>query len=220
MSDLISFVTTSSTTTSSSGADAIGLADNFDTFLTLLTAQMQNQDPLAPLDSTEFTNQLVQFSSVEQQIKTNESIESLVSSTNASTGAALSGYLGQTVEINSTGQGFHGEEASWSYRLADDAAEASIVIQNIDGEVIYNSEIDGAAGKHEFVWDGSTKSGGTADPDQVYYATIAATDANGEELSASVTVLAKVMGVDMSYEEPAIMTTAGIFSYTDVLRIS
>ena len=114
MTDLISFVTSSGTTAPSSGSDLSGLADNFDTFLTLLTTQMQNQDPLAPLDSTEFTNQLVQFSSVEQQIKTNESITSLVAASNASTGASLSGYLGQTAQLNSTGSGYYGDEASWS----------------------------------------------------------------------------------------------------------
>ena len=220
MTDLISFVTSSGTTASSSGSDLSGLADNFDTFLTLLTTQMQNQDPLAPLDSTEFTNQLVQFSSVEQQIKTNESITSLVAASNASTGASLSGYLGQTAQLNSTGSGYYGDEASWSYKLANDAKTASIVIQNIDGKIIYSQDAETEAGSHEFVWDGSTLDGGEAESGKVYYATVTAKDANGDAVEAGVSVLAKVTGVDMSYDTPALTTSAGIFSYTDVLRIS
>ena len=220
MTDLISFVTSTGSNSSTSGANVTGLAENFDTFLTLLTAQMQNQDPLAPLDSTEFTNQLVQFSSVEQQIQTNQSIESLLAATNASTGASLSGYLGQTVELNSTGTGFYGDDVNWSYRLADDAAKATLVIQNIDGKVVYSEEVDGDAGSHEFTWDGKDLNGDTVDDGQVYYAAITAEDANGDSIEAAVTVLARVTGVDMSYGDPAITTTAGIYGYADVLRIT
>ena len=75
------------------------LSDNYDTFLVLLTAQLQNQDPLAPMDSTQFTQQLVQFSQVEQQIRTNEQLEGLVGQYQAaSAGAALS-YLGKSAII-------------------------------------------------------------------------------------------------------------------------
>ena len=73
------------------GTDRARLSDNYDTFLVLLTAQLQNQDPLAPMDSTQFTQQLVQFSQVEQQIRTNEQLQSLVGQYQAaSAGAALS----------------------------------------------------------------------------------------------------------------------------------
>ena len=55
-----------------------GLAEDFAQFLTLLTVQLQNQDPLSPMDTTEFTNQLVAFTGVEQQINTNQKLDSLV----------------------------------------------------------------------------------------------------------------------------------------------
>ena len=91
MTDLVSFVPPATSTGQSAAASASTLADNFDTFLTILTAQIQNQDPLEPLDSTQFTEQLVQFSGVEQQIRTNQSMESLIAATRANAGASLSG---------------------------------------------------------------------------------------------------------------------------------
>ena len=219
MTDLVSFVNQSSATSGSS-TSITGLADNFDTFLTLLTTQMQNQDPLAPLDSTEFTNQLVQFSSVEQQIRTNQSIESLVASSNASTGAALSGYLGQTAEINSAAQGFQGEDVTWSYTLSDDAAEANILIQDAQGRPVFSGSLENAAGTHDFTWNGKNSSGDQVPVGEAYLATITATNANGDAVSTQIRVKAKVTGVDMSYDDPAVTTTAGVFSYSDVLRIS
>src|ERR1700744_3656694 len=73
------------------------LSGNFDTFLTLLTTQLQNQDPLSPMDSTQFTQQLVEYSQVEQQINTNTNLTSLISLQQAGAGAASVGYLGKNV---------------------------------------------------------------------------------------------------------------------------
>ncbi|MFT3724162.1 MAG: flagellar hook capping FlgD N-terminal domain-containing protein [Hyphomonadaceae bacterium] len=78
MADLISFVPTSTSTASNADASKATLSNNFDTFLTILTAQIQNQDPLQPIDSTQFTQQLVQFSGVEQQIRANSQLETLI----------------------------------------------------------------------------------------------------------------------------------------------
>src|SRR6201991_3075443 len=95
------------------------LADSYQTFMSLLTAQLQNQDPLAPMDSTQFTQQLVQFSQVEQQIRTNEQLEGLVGQYQAaSAGAALS-YLGKDAIIEADETYLAGGEANWAYRLPE-----------------------------------------------------------------------------------------------------
>jgi len=94
MTDVISFVQQTNTPGSSSGTSSAQLTDNFDTFLTLLTAQVQNQDPLSPTDATQFTEQLVQFSGVEQQIQSNQNLEALLAANSASTSASLANYLG------------------------------------------------------------------------------------------------------------------------------
>src|SRR5476649_2407617 len=75
------------------------LAGNFNTFLTLLTTQLQNQDPLSPMDSNQFTQQLVQFSQVEQQINTNDNLKSLITQGTNQTGAYAVSYLGKAVTI-------------------------------------------------------------------------------------------------------------------------
>lgn len=220
MTDLISFVNQSASATSNSETSRASLAGNFDTFLTLLTAQMQNQDPLEPLDASEFTNQLVQFSGVEQQIQTNTSLESLIASNNSSTGAALAGYLGQNVEINSQGAGYSGADLSWRYSLTDDAATAKINITDANGQVVYSQDAEKTAGKHDFTWDGTMFDGTKAPEDAVYYANVTAKNSEDTNISTSTNVLTRVSGVDLSYDSPAIATDAGIFSYSDILRLT
>ncbi|ACT59888.1 flagellar hook assembly protein FlgD [Hirschia baltica] len=219
MSDLISFVNQSSGSTSNSAQSQSALASDFDTFLTLLTAQLQNQDPLEPTDSTEFTNQLVQFSGVEQQIQTNDALEQLIASNNSATGAAMSSYLGQSVEINSQGAGYSGEDLSWRYALASDATEATFNIQDKNGKVLYSEPAEKSAGSHEFVWDGTLSDGTIANEDEVYYASVTAKDSEANSITTSTNVLTTVSGVDLSYDSPAITTKAGIFSYSDILRV-
>src|SRR4249920_532570 len=117
----ISFVPPPSTATGSTAtSSAATLSGNFDTFLHILTAQIQNQDPLEPMDSSQFTQQLVQFSGVEQQIKANTQLEALLESAHSSTGASLAGYLGQKVEIDSAGAEFDGQPINWKYNLPAD----------------------------------------------------------------------------------------------------
>src|SRR5580692_10651622 len=94
--------TTSSTNsngTTSSGDAMNQLSGNFDTFLTLLTTQLKNQDPTSPMDSNEFTQQLVEFSQVEQQIDTNTNLQTLITQGQSQSGAYATGYLGKSVSI-------------------------------------------------------------------------------------------------------------------------
>ena len=220
MSDLISFVSNSAASTADTGTARAGLASNFDTFLTLLTAQMQNQDPLSPVDSTEFTNQLVQFAGVEQQIETNSSINALVTASNSSVGAALSGYLGQRAQIDTPNLGFYGEPVTWSYALPSDATKVTLAVQDGTGRVIWSGQGEAAKGQHEFEWDGSTLSGNPAPTDGVYTLNVIARNIDDEPLDARIGVLADVTGVDMSHGEPALTTRAGVYSYTDIVRVT
>src|SRR5580704_9781763 len=103
--------TTTPTTpsTSSSGASGSGdamnqLSGNFDTFLTLLTTQLKDQDPTSPMDSSTFTQQLVEYSQVEQQINSNTNLQTLISQGQTQSGAYATSYLGKTVTVTG-GQG-------------------------------------------------------------------------------------------------------------------
>lgn len=189
------------------------LSDNYDTFLVLLTAQLQNQDPLAPMDSTQFTQQLVQFSQVEQQIRTNEQLGSLVSQYQAaSAGAALS-YLGKDaiIEANDTTY-VHDDnkenKTNWAYDLPSAASDVTIKVKDSHGRVIYTATGEHSAGQHLFTWDGTTDGGAIA-PTGVYTLSVEAKDSNGAAITPSVSVRETILGVDFSGTTPLIMTGTG-----------
>src|SRR5512147_769924 len=127
------------TTATDSASAQQSLADNFNTFLTLLTSQLQNQDPLSPMDSTQFTQQLVQFSGVEQQIRTNENLEGLAAQYQAaSAGAALS-YLGKDAIIEGDDTYLAGGQANWAYKLGETASDLTINVKDSSGRTIYST---------------------------------------------------------------------------------
>lgn len=185
------------------------LSDNYDTFLVLLTAQLQNQDPLAPMDSTQFTQQLVQFSQVEQQIRTNEQLEGLVTQYQAaSAGAALS-YLGRDAIIEADETYLAGGEANWAYRMPETATSMTISVRDMSGRTIYETTAaPRSAGEHLFTWDGSTTSGETAE-DGVYRIVIEAQNAAGDAIRPTVSVRETIMGVDFTGDTPVVITPAG-----------
>lgn len=197
------------TTTTQGASDRTRLSDNYDTFLLLLTAQLQNQDPLAPMDSTQFTQQLVQYSQVEQQIRTNEQIEGLVGQYQAaSAGAALS-YLGKDAIIEADETYLAGGEANWAYRLPENADSLTINVKDSTGRTIYTTTASPrTAGEHLFAWDGKKSDGSTA-ADGVYTLEIEAIGNDGEELTPTVSVRETIMGVDFTGTTPVVITPSG-----------
>jgi flagellar basal-body rod modification protein FlgD len=185
------------------------LSDNYDTFLILLTAQLQNQDPLAPMDSTQFTQQLVQFSQVEQQIRTNEQLEGLVGQYQAaSAGAALS-YLGKDAIIEADETYLAGGSAAWAYRLPENAQTMTITVKDMQGRTVYETTTAArTGGEHLFTWDGKKTDGSTA-ADGVYQISIDAEDAAGEAITPTVNVRERIMGVDFSGAVPVVITPSG-----------
>jgi len=185
------------------------LSDNYDTFLVLLTAQLQNQDPLAPMDSTQFTQQLVQFSQVEQQIRTNEQLTGLVAQYQAaSAGAALS-YLGRDAIIEADETYLAGGAANWAYNLPEAATSMTVTVKDRSGRTVYETTTaPRGAGEHLFTWDGK-KTDGTTAPDGVYTITFEAEGADGEEIAPTVNVRERIMGVDFSGSVPVVITPSG-----------
>lgn len=223
MSDAISFVPTPTANAGAgTGASTAALADNFDTFLTILTAQIQNQDPLEPMDSSKFTEQLVQFSGVEQQIKANKQLEELLVATHSSAGAALSGYLGQQAEIDTAGAQYTGDPITWKYALPADAAKVTITVTDATGKVLYSKSGQGDeldAGSHDFAWDGTLKGGGKAEEGEPYWINVIAEDANAKSIAPQHSLVTTITGVDLTYGEPALTTPSGIFAYADIKRL-
>lgn len=220
MTNAISFVPASNASTgANTAASQASLTNNFDTFLTILTAQIQNQDPLEPMDSSKFTEQLVQFSGVEQQIKSNKQLEELLAATYSSAGAALSGYLGQQAEIDTAGAQFTGEPINWRYTLPSDAAKTTITVTDAAGRVLYSKTGELAAGTHDFEWDGKLNNGKTAEDGQPYWISVIAEDANAKPITPAHSLVTTITGVDLTYGEPALTTPAGVYAYADIKRL-
>src|SRR6218665_1132802 len=141
-------------TSSSSGTSITGarLADNFDTFLQILTTQLRNQNPLDPLDTNQFTQQLVQFSGVEQQLKTNQFLEAMMTSTqNANNSQAVS-YIGKIVTAEGSKTELVEGKATWHFATAK-AASITATVRDKDGNVVYQKTGNVKQGESVFAWD-------------------------------------------------------------------
>ena len=146
------------------GSDRQAIADNFDQFLLLLTTQLQNQSPLDPLDTNQFTQQLVQFASVEQQIKTNEMLGSLITSTRASNVSTAASFIGRRIESAGSESQLADGRAEWSLNSPRAASRAVIEIRDASGGVVATQTKSLEAGPQSFVWDGRTSTGLQAPP--------------------------------------------------------
>ncbi len=113
------------------------LSADMNTFLTLLTTQLKYQDPLDPMDTAEFTNQLVQYSSVEQAIQTNEKLDNLLSLNIANLGAQAVSYIGKTAQVLGDVMPLEDGKAKATYTLNKDVSSATITIKTLNGEVVY-----------------------------------------------------------------------------------
>ena len=203
----ISALTGSANTATATAAQ--GIADTFDTFLKLLTAQLQNQDPLSPMDSAKFTEQLVQYSQVEQQIAANDKLDTLAATLKTSTAGAALSYLGKDAIIEANQTYLAGGQANWAYDLQGSADTLTVQVKDLTGRVIYESTTQPrTAGEHLFTWDGTKTDGSTA-PDGVYTINIQAKNAAGEAIAATTTVRERIMGVDFSGTTPVVITPSG-----------
>jgi flagellar basal-body rod modification protein FlgD len=191
---------TAATTGATAPNSKIGLADSFDGFLKLLTTQLKNQDPLSPMDANQFTEQLVQFTAVEQAIKTNESIGQLVALMKGQEIARSLDYLGTEIEAggDTIRLGAAGD-VDVQYRLDQSAAEVAISIYDGAGSLVSQGSGPTGVGSHRQSWDGRDLNGSRL-PEGFYRVEIAATDASGQELPVSNRIGGLVDGVEMSGE--------------------
>ncbi len=134
-----------------------GIADNFQTFLTLLTTQLQNQNPLDPLDTNQFTAQLVQFAGVEQQLKMNDQLSSIVALEKSAQSTQALIYVGNTVAVDGSKANFNGS-ATWNINSPKESS-ATITITDSTGQTAYSGNFSLKTGGSSFVWDGKGNDG-------------------------------------------------------------
>lgn len=193
------------------------IANNFDTFLLLLTTQLKNQNPLDPLDTNQFTQQLVQFAGVEQQIRSNESLEALVNLNKTSQLSTATSYIGATVTADGATTALKSGVATW-YVTAPRAASATINISDSTGNVVYTHETTLEAGTNGFSWDGK-KSDGSVAPEGQYTIKINAKDASGQGVTISTQFSGVVDAVDLSGSEPLLMVGTALLSLDKIKAV-
>lgn len=188
--------TATATQNAASQADAATLNGSFDQFLTLLTTQLQNQDPLSPMETNEFTNQLVSFSGVEQQIKTNEALENLLALNVLNITSIGLGFIGLDVERVGDTVDFDGSTPqSLGYAFGEDATSTEITIKDADGNTVFNTSGEITGGQHEYTWNGLNNEG-TALPAGDYTLSVTALDSEGDSIPVTTTVPSRVTGIE------------------------
>ncbi|MCQ4162291.1 flagellar biosynthesis protein FlgD [Roseomonas sp. GC11] len=213
-STTITSATTSSSSTSSSSSSKTQLSSDLNSFLTLLTTQLQNQDPLNPTDSTEFTSQLAQFSQVEQQIATNEHLESLLSLQQSSSMLSATGLVGDTVAATSSSIVLEdGSTQSINLPSTSDAGGAQsvvITLTNSSGTVVRSETVSLSGDATSWSWDGKNSSGKSAS-DGSYTVSITGYDSAGTSTGdVDFTVSGKVTSVTRDSDGNPVVHIGGL----------
>lgn len=188
---------TSSSAAAQTGSAALtSLDSNFTDFLNMLMTQLQNQDPTSPMDTNQFTSELVQFSSVEQQIETNQSLTQLIQLTQGGEIIQGSAMIGKQVTAQSTQVPL--QNGSATVNISAPAAEpVAVTITNTNGVVVYQGSFNAVAGNNTWTWNGKDTSGSTV-PDGLYTLTPTGTNTNGSSSTLSFTVTGTATGVQES----------------------
>ena len=208
--------TSTSSTTATAAQNQLDSDTNF--FLTMLTTQLQNQDPTSPMDTTAMTQQIATYSGVQQQVTTNSNLEKLIAQGSSNTSTTAVGYIGK--EIESTGDTglVLGGQGAFSYTLPSAAASANITLTDSDGNVVFSGQGTTTSGRNVVVWDGLNSTTGAQEPDGVYTLAVTATDASGKSITPTLHSVTIVSGVETdSSGNTMLMSSSGPdVNFTDV----
>jgi flagellar basal-body rod modification protein FlgD len=200
---------------SSTGAT---LAGNFQTFLTLLTTQLQNQNPLDPLDTNQFTQQLVQFASVEQQLKTNDELSTLVTLQQTAQATQALEFVGKTAVVSGNTTALSNSQATWELNVPS-ASTVNISIANSSGQTVFTGTSSATAGDNQpFKWDG-LGSDGKQLPDGLYTLTATAADSTGNQVAITTQVGGTVQSVDLTKSPPLLFINGQNYTVNQVRAI-
>jgi flagellar basal-body rod modification protein FlgD len=197
------------------------LAGNFDTFLQLLTTQLQNQNPLDPLDTNQFTEQLVEFASVEQQINENTNLQTLISMQQTNEATSALQLVGSTVTVGGNAAALDNAAngaATWNLTTTTPAT-ATVTVTSAAGTTAYSGTMSLNAGTQSFTWNGQGSNGQTW-PDGTYKLSVTATGANGQAVSVSTQVQGVVSGVNLTSTPPTLTVNGQSVQISQVTSIT
>jgi flagellar basal-body rod modification protein FlgD len=216
-------VPTSAASPTANGATTSGVVDNtmiasnFTTFLTLLTTQLKNQNPLDPLDTNQFTQQLVQFAQVEQQMKSNDQLSTLVAIDKAAQSTAALAYVGSTVVVDGSTASLSNGSASWTLNTSKPST-ATVTITDSTGQTAYSGTFSVNPGNQAFTWDGRGNDGKQW-PDGSYTLTATGMDANKQPVAISTQVEAVVDSVDLTQTPPLLSINGQNYTMDKIKQI-
>lgn len=209
----------STTPQTQSQTAGVSLAKNFDTFLTLLTTQLKNQDPTSPMDSKEFTTQLVQFSQVEQSINQNKNLEKLISLVGAQQSSNLVSYIGKQIDIDTNKSTLStSQPAFWYYDLPSEATAGELRVIDKNGKTVHTAQLEKGKGEHTFVWDGTLAGGGKAVPGE-YKLEVVAQSATGDKMTATVKTRGLVESIERVDGVDYLLVNGNRYEAKDVLAL-
>jgi flagellar basal-body rod modification protein FlgD len=186
-----------SSASSSTATNTSSVSTAYNTFITLLTTQLQHQDPLNPTNTDTFTQELIQLSGVEQQLQTNSTLSSMSTDLNAITQANGLGYVGKTITAAGSVSPIQSGQAQWDYSLNSAASTVSLQVQDASGNVVYQTTGDTTSGQHSFSWNGQSSSGATVTSGD-YTLNVTAAGTDGTAVTVTTSMVGQVTGVDTS----------------------
>jgi flagellar basal-body rod modification protein FlgD len=194
------------------------IAGNFESFLTLLTTQLQNQDPTSPLDTNQFTQQLVQFAGVQQQLNTNDSLATLVSLQQTAQSTQALTFVGKTAVVNGSTTALTNSSATWQLSSPTNS-EVSVSISNSTGQTVFTGKVAVTAGQNQPVtWNGIGNDG-TQFPDGQYKLTATGVDSAGNSVGVATEIQGVVDSVDLTQSPPLLSINGQTFTVNQIKSI-
>jgi len=195
------------------------LSSNFGDFLNLLMTQLKNQDPTSPMDSSTFTQQLVEYSQVEQQISTNTNLKTLIGQGTTQLGAYATSYLGKAVSVTNGKASLSNGAATWTYGLGTTATSNTLTVTDANGNVVYTGNGETASGNHQFNWNGQDNNGNQL-ADGTYTLTVSAKASDGSAVTAQIASAGVVSEIDMTSGTPQLMVGGMEIGLGDIANIT
>lgn len=218
----------SSDSTSSAAADALSSATasnslGKDAFLKLLVAQLSHQDPLKPMDDTQFVSQLAQYSSLEQTMGINTRLDSLATQERSLANTSMSALVGKSVTVKGSNVALASGQVSVpvNFTLANKASEVDLKIADSNGNTVRTLQLGGkSAGLNQITWDGKNDAG-IAQPAGSYVVSVTAKDAAGSLVDVSQETTGILQSVNFQNGDASLYLDNGVTApASDLLRIN
>jgi flagellar basal-body rod modification protein FlgD len=194
------------------------IAGNFQSFLQLLTTQLQNQNPLSPLDTNQFTQQLVEFAGVQQQLNTNASLATLVSLQQTAQSTQALGFVGKTAVVTGSTAPLTNSSAAWQLSVPT-ASTLNVSIANSTGQTVFTGSYTASAGNNQpFTWNGQGNDG-TQYPDGNYTLTATAKDSGGNTVAVTTAIEGTVNSVDLTQSPPLLSIGGQTYTVSQIKSI-